>query len=133
MAEHKPIRASGAPTIIPLPRPVVLVVGGPDELTAAAQRVIEGDNGGIEVHECAPAETATAVSTLRPFAIVVGEDLFTFDPAEFEALARDVGALLVHLKVSGVQSTFLEQALRPSLRTAYRNWRTHVESGPVHR
>ena len=70
---------------------------------------------------------------MRPFAIVMSQDIHAFDPDEFAALARDVHAELVVVKVRRVTQGFLEQALRPSLRTAFRRYRSEVESGPVRR
>jgi len=58
---------------------------------------------------------------------------FAFDPDEFTALARDVQAELVVVKVTGATGAFLEQALRPSLRTAFRRFGMEKESGAVRR
>lgn len=38
---------------------------------------------------------ATLVAELRPYAIVIPEEVYDFGGAEFDALARDVGAGLV--------------------------------------
>jgi hypothetical protein len=40
-------------------------------------------------------EAPTRAAELRPFAIVVHEDLHAFDSVEFDSLARDVSAELV--------------------------------------
>ena len=125
--------ADGNPTFRPVRAPVVLVVGGPDELLAATLRVAGGESPSIEVAACAAAAAATEGARLRPFALVLSQDIYGFDPDEFSALARDVNADLVVLKISSANATFLEQALRPSLRTAYRRFRTEHESGPVRR
>jgi len=111
--------------------PVVLVVGGPDALIEAARSVAGVESGLILVESCSAMNVATAATQRRPFALVISQDIFAFDPEEFAALARDVQADLVVLKVAGVSGGFLEQALRPSLRVAFRKFRTETESGPV--
>ena len=122
-----------APTVRPVRPPVVLVVGGPDELAEAARRVAQRESATITVERCVAANAASAVSGSRPFALVLSQDVYGADPDEFAALARDVHAELVVLKLTQINIGFLEQALRPSLRNAFRRFRTETESGPVHR
>jgi hypothetical protein len=118
-------------TLRPLRVAVVLVAGGPEELVAAARRVVGAESPAIVVEACGALTTASMATQLRPFALVLSHDIFAFDPDEFSALARDIQADLVVLKVTGATGTFLEQALRPSLRAAFRRFRTEAESGPV--
>jgi hypothetical protein len=122
-----------APTVRPVRPPVVLVVGGPDELAEAARRVAQRESATISVQRCVAANAASAVSGARPFALVLSQAVYGADPDEFAALARDVHAELVVLKLTQVNIGFLEQALRPSLRNALRRFRTETESGPVDR
>jgi nucleotide-binding universal stress UspA family protein len=134
MADKRPyVPPDGNPTFRPVRAPVVMVAGGPDELFAAAQRAALAESPTIEVAACGAATVATDVARARPFALVVSQDIYAFDPDEFSALARDVNADLIVLKVPGANASFLEQALRPSLRTAFRRYRTEQESGPVRR
>ncbi len=119
-------------TLRPVRAAVVLVAGGPDELVAASRQVATAESPMITVEACGAASVASMATSLRPFALVLSQDIFAFDPEEFTALARDVQADLVVLKISGGAS-FLEQALRPSLRAAFRRFRTETESGPVRR
>jgi hypothetical protein len=134
MADKRPyLPPDGNPTLRPERTPVVLVAGGPDELVAAAQRVAQDESPGIEVEACGAAVVATEAARVRPFALVISQDIFAFDQDEFTALARDVNADLIVLKTSSGNAAFLEQALRPSLRTAFRRFRTEQESGPVRR
>ncbi|MFI5308136.1 MAG: hypothetical protein ACHQ53_12325 [Polyangiales bacterium] len=133
MAEKpKPARRTleGDSTLRPMRVPVVLVAGGPDELIAATKQVAGLESPLIQVEACGAASVASMAASLRPFALVVSQDIFAFDPDEFTALARDVQAELVVLKLTGTAG-FLEQALRPSLRAAFRRFRTEAESGPV--
>ena len=120
-------------TLRPIRVPVVLVAGGPDELVLAARQVSSAESPIIAVEACGAVSVATVAATLRPFALVVSEDIYAFDRDEFTALARDVHADLVVLKITPKSSGFLEQALRPSLRAAFRRFRTESESGPVRR
>jgi hypothetical protein len=119
-------------TLRPERVPVVLVAGGPEELVEAARRVAAGESAQIVVEACGAVSVNTAASSMRPFALIVNQDVFAFDPEEFSALARDVHAELIVLKVSAATSPgFLDQALRPSLRTAFRRFRVENESGPI--
>lgn len=133
MADKPAYAPDGNPTFRPMRTPVVLVAGGPAELFVAAQRTALDESATITVHECTAAAVATETARLRPFALVVSQDIYAFDGEEFVALARDVHADLIVLKVSSANASFLEQALRPSLRTAFRRFRTEQESGPVRR
>ena len=109
--------------------PCVLVVGGTEELVAATTRVANGESPAIGIEVCGAANAPSLAARLRPFALVLNQEIFDFDPEEFTALARDVHADLVVVKIS--RPNFLEHALRPSLRTAFRRFRNEVESGPV--
>src|SRR4051812_15042815 len=125
------IDSAEGPTLRPERVPVVLVAGGPEELVDAARRVAAGESSQIVVEACGAVSVATAAASSRPFALVVSQDVFAFDSEEFGALARDVHAELIVLKVSVASAGFLDQALRPSLRTAFRRFRVENESGPV--
>jgi hypothetical protein len=131
----KPAHAQGdgSPTFRPVRAPVVLVAGGPDELIAAAQRVAQHESPTIAVEVCGTVTCATVAARVRPFALVLGKDTYAFDPDEFAALARDVQAELVVVNTSSANAGFLEQALRPSLRNAFRRFRAEQQSGPVRR
>ena len=74
-------------------RPVVLVIGGTSRLADRCAQAVSGGLAGIV--ECDLASASTQAALWRPFAFVVLEELHAFDPTEFEALARDVGARLI--------------------------------------
>jgi ABC-type amino acid transport substrate-binding protein len=109
----------------------VLVAGGPEALVLAARRVAKLESASIVVEACGAITVASVAASVRPFAFVLNQDLYAFDPEEFAALARDVQADLVVVKATGAAAAFLEQALRPSLRTAFRRYRMEKESGTV--
>ena len=72
----------------------VLVVGGSPALIKAVHEGA-GELQGTEVVTCAVREAPTRAAELRPFAIVMSEDVYAFDSKEFDALARDVRAEIV--------------------------------------
>lgn len=121
------------PTLRPVRVPVVLVAGGPEELVLAARHAAAQESPTITVEACGAVSVASVAASLRPFALVISEDIYTFDPTEFAALARDVHAELVVIKITPTTAKLLEPALKPSLRAAFRRYRTETESGPVRR
>lgn len=117
----------------PLVVPIVLVVGGPQDLLAAVRKVAAYEDSSIVVNECDVGSVRSVAPRLRPFALVLAQDVYGFDPDRLGALAAELQAELVVIKIMRVSSGFLEQALRPSLRHALRRYRSTVESGPVRR
>ena len=57
---------------------------------------------------------------MRPYAIVLSDDIYQFDSEEFHALARDVGAQVIHTNTSDLSTEELEKILLPALKNAYR-------------
>jgi hypothetical protein len=76
------------------------------------------------------AGTATIVAKWRPFAVVLAEELYEFDPREFDALARDVGAEIVVVP-SGSDYGAVVRGLLPRLNRALHDWEAR-ELGPTH-
>ena len=107
------------PTTIPKPSSVVVVVGGPTDLIAAVRQAA-GVAAAARVETAELSNAATIVATQRPFAIVMSEDVYSFDAAEFEALARDVNAALIRVDTANATRTKLERALMPKLGQAHR-------------
>lgn len=101
-------------TEIPEASNVVVVVGGPDVLVQAT-RSAAGIAVAARVEEATLQSAATAVSTHRPLAIVIGNHIYGFDGAEFDALARDVGAALIHIDAMDADRFQLERQLMPML------------------
>lgn len=97
----------------------VVVVGGPPTLVQATQLVAQLLPR-VSVHSCAVPQAATTVAKVFPFAIVMSEDVYVFDPHEFDALARDVKAKLVQVPggKAGVEPT--ARLLRAPLVSALR-------------
>ena len=76
--------------------PTVLVIGCPPGLSARCVQALEGIGAILVGADVVSAPTVAAAR--RPLAIVLMEDLYAFDPEEFDALARDVGASLVKVE-----------------------------------
>jgi hypothetical protein len=72
----------------------VLVVGSSRPLIQAVQQSV-GKLRGADVVTCELRDVQTRAAQLRPFAMVIAEHLYAFDPLEFDALARDVRAELI--------------------------------------
>jgi hypothetical protein len=76
-----------------LAAPTVLAIGCPPELSARCAAALEGIGAALKA--CDIASAATVAAQRQPLAIVLVDDLYAFDPEEFDALARDVRASLV--------------------------------------
>ena len=71
---------------------------------------------------------ATVVARWRPFAVLVSEEIFDFDPEEFRALARDVGAELITI-APGDSYGVVSSALLPRLTGALAMWERRQAGG----
>jgi len=98
---------------------VVVIVGGPAALIAATRQA-SGLVAAARVETAEMATAATVAATHRPFAIVMSEEVYGFDPAEFDALARDVNATLIRIDMANMTQTKLERTLMPKLGQAHR-------------
>ena len=123
------VRARGASiakmssaTQVPQASSVVVVVGGPRELIDATRQAA-GIAAAARVETAELASAATVVATHRPFAIVMSEDVYAFDSAEFDALARDVNATLLKVPLDDSDAAKLERTLMPKLGRAHRRKR----------
>lgn len=100
-------------TRIPQAAAVVVVIGGYPALVEAT-RSAAGVALAARVEEVSLSSAATAVSTFRPIALVMTQDVYGFDADEFDALARDVGARIVRVDGS-LDRMRLERKLMPKL------------------
>jgi hypothetical protein len=101
------------------PATTVLVVGGPQLLVECARNASSAVPA-AEVVTCELRDAPTRVAELWPFAIVMSEDLYAFDSAEFDALARDVKARLITLTIDTGTANVRQQELRTKLAEAFR-------------
>jgi hypothetical protein len=77
-------------TLIPPPCPLLLAVGCRGALLARLRDASAELDVALEVVELV--EVATSAALLRPLALLISSDVYAFDPDEFDALARSVGA-----------------------------------------
>lgn len=77
------------------PAPLVIVAGAPAELVATCRDA--GARLGVAVRESDLRSLRAIAAASPPYAIVVMEDLYRFDPAPFDAVARTAPASLVRL------------------------------------
>ena len=110
------------PTALPQPGATVVVVGGPKELIDATRQAA-GVAAAARVETAELANAATVVASVRPFAIVMSEDVYAFDSVEFDALARDVNATLLKVSTASLDPAKLERTLMPKLGRAHRRRR----------
>lgn len=104
------------------PTTTILVVGASPALVECverASRVVPR----VQLVTCEVREAATRVAELWPFAIIMSEDLYAFDAAEFDALARDVRSRLIVVSAS---ATPREAELSPKILEAFR-WRMKMQ------
>jgi hypothetical protein len=101
------------------PATTVLVVGGPPSLLDSTRRAARSVPT-AEVVFCELRDAPTRVAEMWPFAIVMSEDLYAFDAAEFDALARDVKARLITVLITAAASTPSESELGVKLLEAFR-------------
>ena len=106
---------------IPEKRMAVLVAVSPSEELLAACRESTRYVGATNVEVTGVKSVATDVAKWRPFAIVIEEELFAFDPSEFIALARDVAAEVVTVPTS-LGRDELVAILLPRLKVALKRW-----------
>lgn len=93
---------------------VVVVIGGPDALLHAARRAAPSVTG-ARVLAATVEEAATVVAESRPFAILISDELYQLDPPEFDALARDVSAVVVPLETLGLAPVKISEAMTAPL------------------
>jgi len=106
-------------TVETIPATTVLVVGGPAALFDCAKLAARSVPT-ASVVSCELRDAPTRVAELWPFAIVMSEDLYAFDSAEFDALARDVSARLITVSVQSATSIVNDGELGPKLLEAFR-------------
>jgi hypothetical protein len=96
----------------------VVIAPGPS-LLAACREAARFVGATVDVTDVRGA--ATLIAESRPFAIALEEDLLSFDPDEFEALARDVGAELIAATRGATEQALVAQLL-PRLKSAFKRW-----------
>jgi hypothetical protein len=106
-------------TLETAPATTVLVVGGPHALIACTEQAARSVPP-AQVVSCELRDAPTRVAELWPFAIVMSEDLYAFDSAEFDALARDVRARLITVTVDASSAIVEAATLGDKILEAFR-------------
>ncbi|AUX36379.1 MULTISPECIES: hypothetical protein [Sorangium] len=77
------------------PIPLVIVAGCPAEFVAVCREV--GAQLGVAVRECDLRSLRPTIAASQPYAVIVTEDLYRFEPASFDAIIRQAPASLVRI------------------------------------
>jgi hypothetical protein len=108
--------------------PSVVLVAPAPELLDALQRVVRCLDETPSMKTATLTDAATVVAEWRPFAVIVAADILAFDPAEFQALARDVGAEVIAYDADAGAHD-VAAALLPGLEAALLLWMTSEFAG----
>ncbi|MCA9596405.1 MAG: hypothetical protein KC776_23985 [Myxococcales bacterium] len=115
------------PPLMPTKRhrviPCAVLIGGNAELRDACRTVV-ARAAAARLEACGVEDAATTVASCRPFALIVPDVVYGFDPAEFDALARAVGASLVQIPAAGMSAEGADALLVPRLRAAFEKKKT---------
>lgn len=79
------------------PVPTVIVVGCPADLVQICQDA--GVRHGVTVRECDLRSIRSVTATCQPFAVIVTEDLYQFDPEMLDAVVRQGAASLMRIGI----------------------------------
>ncbi|WP_437963328.1 hypothetical protein WMF04_26780 [Sorangium sp. So ce260] len=102
-------------TATPLHVPSILVVLDPAWPALFSLCLTVAPGCGVLLHRCDAATAATIAAERRPLAIILSNSVYAMDPAEFDALARDVRSTLLRLDEE-VSERELEAMLSGALR-----------------
>jgi hypothetical protein len=106
-----------APTLTAPIAPTILAIGCPSPLLDACRRVLARTGGVLKESDVHRA--ATVAAERKPLVLLLSEDVYAFDPAEFSALARDVRAVLL-LANEDVEEPALEVQIAFAIKRALR-------------
>ena len=83
-------------TLTAVVAPTVITIGCTLDLNRRCARALAST--GVTLKDCEVSNAATTVAARQPLVIVLVEDVYAFDPEEFDALARDVRASLLRVE-----------------------------------
>jgi hypothetical protein len=109
--------------------PIILVIEPAPGLPEALRSVVRELDEVPRVEQATAKNSATAVASWRPFALVVPEAVAMLDPDELQALARDVHAEVILFDSQRPVADVATDLLSP-LKAAFIQWelRGYVES-----
>lgn len=97
--------------------PAVLLVGVEESVRQACVAAAVAA-GALRTEACDVGAMPSLAAALRPFAIVIPETTYEFDPDEFEALAQSVGGETIKIPDRGLSGPKLVDWLVPPLEAA---------------
>ena len=100
--------------------PVVLAVALPADVVRASARAAI-DAAGARLQTSDLENVATNAARYRPFAILIAQDVYEFDAAEFDDLARDVDATLLTVPTENFSMEVFQKEISPALSEAHSN------------
>ena len=103
------VSRSESPTLRQVQVPVALVIGGTAELLQAVEKA--SLSAQVLVADCPVSEATNTVASMRPLVMVMPEDVYSFDPDSFEALARDVRSKVLTIPAAGMTPETLQSSL----------------------
>jgi hypothetical protein len=98
-----------APTLRQMQVPVALVIGGSPELVRSVEEAALSAQ--LLVAQCGVADATNSAAQMRPLVMIITEDVYSFDPESFEALARDVRSQVLTVPAEGILPEDLEAKL----------------------
>lgn len=98
------------PTLRQFQIPVVLIICGTEELIGSIGKVAVSAQ--VLVSECGEEDATTTAAQMRPLVIIMHEEIYQQDPANFEALARDVRARVMRVASGENDPVELEKRLK---------------------
>jgi CheY-like chemotaxis protein len=102
--------------------PVVVMIAPGEELLSSCPEIIRKLDDPPTVRVAGLVDASTVVARCRPFALVITDDVFAFDPQGFATLARGVGAEVIVLETDR-QIRAVGAALSSSLSAALVRWK----------
>lgn len=107
---------------------VVLVTPEPHHV-AACEQVVRGFREGPVVKITDVRGAATTVGEWKPFAVVIPEPVYGFDPREFDSLAKAVGAEVIVVTAAQPAEEVVKN-LAPRLRASLSWWQARGLAAP---
>jgi len=109
--------------------PVIVLITPGRELHLACEEVARQLDEAPAVKVADMTTASTVIAESRPFAVVVPEAVFAFDPKEFESLAAAVGAGVLAVDPDEAPPALVRRLL-PRLRSMFEWWEARQAVSP---
>jgi hypothetical protein len=104
------VRDNEVPTLRQFKIPVVLVIGGSEELLGEISNIAVSAQ--VLVSECGAQEATDTATQMLPLVLIMEEDVYKADSNNLEALARDVRAKIMRVGAGPHQAEILAAELQ---------------------